>query len=169
MEQLDGITIATNKATQYEKTYLEQINLGRSELFAHHYADMIADREAIVFAHYYATAYVEAFEKGKSDEYAGLYALMLGEIMVNQYSSVAAADNDEESRIYLDETKGYMKGWEYAKEQKLKDAKEFIVLYQNEYLNTCYADTGRPNIPDEELDRIVLEKTLKKFNRTKEK
>ena len=88
---------------------------------------------------------------------------MLGEKMANQYSSVEEAQKDKDFRFYIDNTLGYMKGWEYAKAHKPGNIKQFIALYQDEYINTYHAEIGRPNLPDEELDAIVLKKILQKI------
>ena len=46
----------------------------------------------------------------------------------------------------------------------MDDFERFARLYENIHLNTYYADEGRPNLSNEEIDKLVLKETLEKFN-----
>jgi hypothetical protein len=154
------------QAATYSKIYKEQVALGKSLLFAHNYADWMAnDVFNEPFAFGYATAYDKAISNGKPEKYAIVYANNLADYYGENYLTSTEIKHDDIDQFNYDKITGYMKGWEYAVSNKLKNPNEFIELFENEYLNTVYADSGRPKISEEELDKMVLETVLRKLKK----
>ena len=66
-------------AFEYSKIYKQQISTGKSEVFAHQYADLMSGDEFVeTYCRKYAYAYDKALSEGKSEEYAKLFADMYG-------------------------------------------------------------------------------------------
>ena len=145
-------------AMEYSRIYKQQIAKGKSETFAHHYADLMSGNEYVeIYCQKYAYAYDKALSEGKSKEYAELFAGM--------YGDGAANHGEREDRdipdFWEEKVFGYMKGWEYATNNNLSN--DFIGIYENVYLNTVYADEPE-KISWDRLEEYILEEALKKYN-----
>jgi hypothetical protein len=60
---------------------------------------------------------------------------------------------------------GFIKAWKYINEHKLKNSDRFYEIYENQYLNTYYADNAMPKGTLEEIDKKILEKVLLRYNK----
>ena len=153
----EGLNNPQKIALEYSKIYKQQIAKGKSEVFAHQYADLMSGDEFVeIYCRKYAYAYDKALSEGKSEEYAKLFADMYGDGAAN-YGEREDKDIPEfwEEKVFA-----YMKGWEYATNNNLSN--EFIKIYERVYLNTVYADEPE-KIPWNRLDEYILEEALKKY------
>ena len=162
MENGGGYDKPNQSAAIYSEAYKKQISLGRSEVFAHEYADLMSMRQYSEIGCYsQAQAYDEALKQGKSKEYATLYAEKFSNFVANNFNSIAQIEDNEDFDFGHDEIIGFMKGWEYANLNGLANKDQFIRIYQNIYLNTYYADSGYlkvSDILDDQILRMALEK-----------
>lgn len=74
------------QASVYSKIYKEQIEIGRSKIFSHYYADLMAwnqDSELSCFAE--ASEYETALSFGKSEFFAFKYAKEMSDYIANHY------------------------------------------------------------------------------------
>jgi len=162
----DGSLKPDIKAAIYSKKYKEQIAQGKSELFAHEYADFMAIGDYTeIYCYSYAQAFESALQQNKSYEYARLYARKYSHYVANHYSKIEQLEEDEDFDFYHQQIIGYMKAWEYVKENKLHDGQSFIGFYEDIYINTYFSDDRDFNLSEDELDKIILEKALDKYNR----
>jgi hypothetical protein len=60
---------------------------------------------------------------------------------------------------------GFMKAWKYINEHKLKNSDRFYEIYENQYLNTYFADNGMPEGSLKEIDKEISEKVLLQYNK----
>ena len=144
-------------AAEYSRIYKQQITDGKSEIYAHEYANLKSKNVFVeIYCDKYAYAYDKALLEGKSNEYAELFADMYGDGAAN-YGEREHRDIPEfwEEKVFA-----YMKGWEYATNNNLSD--KFIGLYQNVYMNSIYTDEPG-EIPWDRLDEYVLEEALKRY------
>jgi len=152
-------------ATIYSKVFNEQIALGKSKIFCHHYADNIASDYNEAYAYGYATGFDNAIIAGKSEEYATVYAFQLADYYGENYFNSKDIVHDETDEFNLQKITAYMKASEYGKENKIEPLSVFIECFQHEYLNTIYANDGKPLLNEADLDKILIERTLKKIKR----
>lgn len=153
-----------SKIPDYKKIFAEQISLGKSEIFAHEYAqDMAEGKESEIGCYTYADAYERMLKKGKSEDYARLYAEKYSTYVANNYSNISQIEDVKDFEIAHDRIIAYMKAWEYGVAHRLKDFGKFHFWYETEYMNTYYLNDKRSSENEELLDTIVLEKALKKF------
>ncbi len=92
---LDPLSNPDKQAAIYSKTYKEQIEKGKSEIFAHHYSDLMgteSDSEIYCFAE--ATEYEKAIGSSFSEKYAEAFAMQIAEYIANHYSNYNEAIND---------------------------------------------------------------------------
>ncbi len=85
------------KAEVYSKIYKEQVFLGKSEIFAHHYASQIAfafNNEAYCFS--FAKYFEEAIQNGKSEQYAFSYACTSADYYGENYFYSSSIEPEEE-------------------------------------------------------------------------
>ena len=86
MDHGEGCNKPDIQASNYSKIYKEQITLGKSSVFAHEYAALMAVeeyREAYCFA--FAKFYEEEIVNGKPESYAKRYAYEIAEYYANKY------------------------------------------------------------------------------------
>ena len=144
-------------AFEYSRIYKQQIAEGKSEIFAHHYADLMAADEYVeIYCEKYAYAYDKALSEGKSRVYAELFADKYGDGAVNY----GEREEEDIPESWEEEIFAYMNGWEYATNNNLSN--RFIGIYKNVYMNTIYADEPE-KIPWNRLEEYVLEEALKKY------
>ncbi len=93
----EGVDDPDRKAETYSKIYKEQINLGKTEIFAHHYANQIAsefNNEAYCFS--FAKYFENAIQSGKSEQYAFTYACASADYYGENYFYACNIDPEEE-------------------------------------------------------------------------
>ncbi|MFD0976563.1 hypothetical protein [Salinimicrobium gaetbulicola] len=152
-----------NLAANYSKIYKQQIDGGKSEIYARKYADlMYGDEYQEIYCEDYAFAYEESLIKGKSEEYAELYGEKYASELINVKGRAGIYDDEESLEFARDKAKAFINGWEYATENKIKEQKIFIDCYCNAYLNTIYSDEWNSI---KELEEVVLKKALEKFEK----
>ena len=152
-------------AREYSKIYRKQLQEGKSEVYAEKYADLMAGTDFHeIYCEDYAIAYDNAIAENKSERYATLYADKYASALVDIKRRYGISDDEEMMDFAVEKVNAYMHAWEYAQENKVDDFERFARLYENIHLNTYYADEGRPNLSNEEIDKLVLKETLEKFN-----
>jgi hypothetical protein len=150
----------------YSKIYKEQLANGKTEVYAHHYADLMADGNYDeIYCEEYAFSYDKAISENKSNEYASVFANEYASALVDIKRRYRISDDEEMIDFAIEKVNVYMKAWEYGKEHQLKDFKRFADIYENEYFNVYFPDEITEDKSIEELDKLVLEKTLKRFNK----
>ncbi|MFC2176189.1 hypothetical protein ACFLR1_04395 [Bacteroidota bacterium] len=153
------------KAKAYSEIFKREISMGKSEVYAHEYAVLMADGEYHeIYCKEFAFAYDKAINQNKSTDYAHLYADKYGDAVVNIKRRYEYDDEEEAIDFAVEKVNAYMLAWEYGKSNKLKDFQRFAAIYEHVHLNTYYADEGRPLGSKEEIDKGILERTLDKFN-----
>jgi hypothetical protein len=155
------------KAKEYSDIYKKQIKLGKSALYSHEYADLMAWGEYVEsYCDAFATAYDQSLQAGKSDDYARRYAYMYSDWIGNNYSKLSEALNDIDFEYWDEKMIGNMKGWEYATENNLSDIESFVKIFENIHINTYYADEPlSPKMSNEEIDKMILNKALEMYER----
>lgn len=116
-----------------------------------------------IYCEEYAFAYDKAIQDGKSDEYAYAFANKYGEELVNVKGRFGINDDEESLDYAKQKANAYIDGWEYASENKISNLNDFIQIYEHIYLNTYYADDGMPNMSIEDINKMVAEKSMKKY------
>ena len=153
-------------AQNYSRIFKEQLAKGKSEIYAHHYADYRADGiYNEIYCEEYAFAFDKAISENKSEEYAREYANKYASELVDIKARYGISDDEEMIDFAIEKVNAYMKAWEYGKEHPLKDFKRFAEIYENEHLNIYFPNEIIVEKCIEELDKLVLEKTLEKFNK----
>jgi hypothetical protein len=149
-----------------EKIYKEQLAKGKSEVYAHHYSDLMANGEYHeIYCEEYAFAYDKAISENKSSEYASVFANKYASELVDIKRRYGISEDEEMIDFAIEKVNAYMKAWQYGEENQLKDFELFAEIYENIHLNTCFLDDITENKSSEEFDKLVLEKTLERFNK----
>lgn len=158
------------KAKEYSNVYNKQIKLGKSDVFAHEYADLMAWEYVESFFDAFATTYEQSLLAGKSEEYARRYAVMYSDWIGERYGKLSEALKDRDFAFWNKKMIGNMKGWEYALENKLSDIKSFVEIFENLHINTYYADKPLSSkMNKEEIDKMILEQALERYEKLKVK
>jgi len=172
MENGEGFSDPDKQAANYSAIYKEQIALGKSELFAHEYADLMAAGEYVeIYCFWYARVFDECIQNGKPKEYAQLFADKMGDYYSDYYGRYVEDEEVDTEKHKFNERKilGYMNAWEYAWQNELEDSNKFIEFYENIYINSYYADDRDYSIAEKEMDKDILKRTLEKFSIYKNK
>lgn len=103
MENGEGSNDPSQKASLYSKHYKEQINIGRSELYAHQFSDMIASGESLQYASVFAKYYESAILEKRTAGYAYNFADAIGEFVADQFQSNYDFENDDYFKSKLSE------------------------------------------------------------------
>ncbi|MDX9695236.1 MAG: hypothetical protein RBT49_05550 [Bacteroidales bacterium] len=84
------------QASEYSKIYKEQITKGKSEIFAHKYADLMASKEYTELGCYAeAIEYEKALNEGFSERYASSFAMHLSEYIANYFTNYEETINNK--------------------------------------------------------------------------
>lgn len=154
------------RAAIYSKAFKEQLQQGRSEIFADQYADLKAGQYAEEYCFHFAQAYDEAIQKGKPKDYASLFADKMGDYYANYYGRYIKDPVIDRKNHEFNERKilGYMKGWEYAKAHQLHESDTFIACYESTYIEASGPDRD-PVLPlsEGDFDQQVLNAVLAKL------
>lgn len=157
-----GIRIETAK--KYAEIYKKELAKGKSEVFANEYAALIASGDYHeIYCEDYAIAFDIANKENRDIEYARLYADKYASALIDIKRRYGISDDEDMMNFAIEKVKAYMKAWNYARENRLEDFKRFADIYENIHLNTYYADEGRPNKSELEIDKEILERALEKF------
>ena len=148
----------------YSRLYKEQINNGKTDVFAHQYAVLASgDQLHIIYCEDYAFAYQKAKQECKSDEYASAFANKYAEELVDVKLRFGISDDEESLDYAKQKADAYINGWEYATENKIANRNGFIQIYEHIYLNTYYADEGMPDMSFEDIKKMISEKSMEKY------
>ena len=155
------------QAIIYSSIFKEQLLQGRSEIFAHQYADLKAEGQYVEeYCYWFAHSYDDALQKGKSEKYAYLFADKMGDYYADYYGRylkdpiIDSRNHEFNERRIL----GHMKGWEYATANEFKNADTFISCYESTYINERYPDLQTNSFHSgEEFDQHVLKIVLSKL------
>lgn len=151
-------------AKKYAEIYKKELAKGKSEVFANEYAALIASGDYHeIYCEDYAIAFDIANKENRDIEYARLYADKYASALVDIKRRYGISDDEDMMDFAIEKVKAYMKAWNYARENRLEDFKRFADIYENIHLNTYYADEGRPNKSELEIDKEILERALEKF------
>lgn len=156
-------------ARRYSQLFKEEIENGKSELYAHKYADLMADGESHeIYCREYAFAYESAINENRSEEYAHLYADRYGEAVVNIKARHSTSDNVEMLDFAIEKVKAFMNAWEYGRENKLPNFKRFAEIYEDIYLNKFYSENEVSESDSEAFKMEVLNEALRHFYERKD-
>lgn len=113
----DYVIDVEKRAANYTKLFKEEIVSGKSEIYAHEYADNRVSSEG--FSEFYCEAYATYYEKslneGKSKEYAEIYAEKMGDYLANNFSNLSQIKNDFDFDVFHEQILKEMKEWENNK------------------------------------------------------
>lgn len=113
----DYVIDVEERAANYTKIFKEEIASGKSEIYAHEYADNRVSSEG--FSEFYCEAYATYYEKslneGKSKEYAEIYAEKMGDYLANNFSKLFQIKNDFDFDVSHEQILKEMKEWENNK------------------------------------------------------
>ena len=165
-EEVADIKGRVKSAREYSKILRKQLEKGKSEVYAEKYADLMAGTDFHeIYCEDYAIAYDNALAENKSNRYATIYADKYASALVDIKRRYGISDDEEMMDFAVEKVNAFMHAWEYSQEKKVDDFERFARLYENIHLNTYYADEGRPNLSNEEIDQLVLKETLEEFNK----
>lgn len=151
-------------AKKYAEVYKKELAKGKSEVFANEYASLIASGGFHKsYCEDYAFAYDKAVSKNQTDEYASLYADKYASVLVDIKRRFGISADEEMIDYAIQKVNAFMNAWVYAKEHRLVHFERFADIYENIHLNTYFADEGRPNKSEVEIDKDILERALKKI------
>lgn len=109
----DYVINVEERAANYVKLFKEEIASGKSEIYAHEYADNRVSSEG--FSEFYCEAYATYYEKsiaeGKSKEYAEIYAEKMGDYLANNFSKLSQIKNDFDFDVSHEQILKEMKEW----------------------------------------------------------
>ena len=153
-------------AKKYSELYKQALQEGKTNIYAHQYADLMSEGESHkIYCEEYAFAYDKAKKQNKNDEYANLYADIYSEALVNIKRRYIISDAKEMIKFAIKKVNAYMDAWEYAKEQKLHEFQRFADIYENIYLNFEFEYSENKLKSKEEVEKLILEKVLERFNK----
>ena len=162
---IENLAITSNRietAKRYSELYKKALLDGKTKVYAHQYADLMADVDENnneIYCEEYAFAYDSAISQSKDETYAGYYADLYASALTNIKRRAGISDNIELLEFAILKIQAHMIAWEYAKANKLKDSDRFIKIYENVYLNFDFVGSKS----SDESERIILEKALERF------
>lgn len=113
-ESGSGYSDSVENAKKYSEIYKDQIVKGKSEFYAHHYADLRVS--TMGYTELYCEAYTATFQKAlnenKSIDYAELYAEKLGTYIANHCSSFSNNDEFGDFDFFHEQILEEMREWE---------------------------------------------------------
>lgn len=164
-EKREGYDKPTERAKEYTTAYNYLINKGKSQVYAHQYARLGDGRDFHeTYLQEYAAAYEMAFNRSLGDTYAEYFASILGKRIADVKINCDIDEDDEATDFDFEIINAQRKASEYILDHKLNDIERFCKIYENIHLNTYFPDEGWPQGTEEEIDKVVLSNTLKKFS-----
>jgi hypothetical protein len=154
---------------EFVSHYNEKISEGKSTLYAWQYAAWLINDYNPIFCEEYAYIYEDSIKKGKSEEYAYEYAYKYANELVNIKGRFGISDDEEMLDFAREKVKAHIIGWEYAKNNKIKNCSVFMECYNNAYFNTLYPDDPTMWKTIEQCEKIVLDKALEDYEKIKNK
>ncbi len=164
-EEGSGFNGGAERARNYSKIYKEQLSKGKSNVYAHKYAELIASGDDPIYCEEFAYAYDKAISNGKNEEYAYRYAYMYGEVLVDIKRRAEIHDEEDLIDFNIEKVNAYMNAWEYNEKHKLTDFKRFADIYETIYFNSYYTDEEGPIGTKEEIDAKILEMVLEQYHK----
>jgi hypothetical protein len=111
----DGILEPEKKSRKYSQIYKEQLAKGKSPIFSHEFADLMADGTYHrIYCEEFAYAYDKAMSQGKSLEYGRHYADLYGSALVDIKRRAGICDDEEMIDYAIEKVEAEMKIWEQA-------------------------------------------------------
>jgi len=151
-------------AEKYSKSYKEQKQNGKSDIYAHQYAILMSyDNYDPRYIEDFAYAYDEAIAKGKSIKYAQTYADKYGSELINVKARYGISDDKEMIDFAIRKVNAYINGWEYATNNDIKEKSRFIEIYEKAYMNTWYSDSPNEWNTIEECAEISLRRAIEEY------
>jgi len=155
-----------DQAGTYSKVFKEQISLGKSKIFAHHYSDLTAeDSHTESYCYSVAKAYDEASNVVRNESTTRRYAYSMGDYYGNQYSSSKEILYDEIDKLNEAEIIAKLKAIEYAAENKLPNSELFVQVFQDEYIKEIQPEFDKIKLATTELDQVILQRALEISNK----
>lgn len=166
-ERGSGYSDSVENAKKYSEIYKDQISKGKSAVYSREYARLKSSdmNYHIIFCEEYAYAFEKGINEGKSERYAMEFAEEYGEALVDIKARYGISEDEEQIDFAIEKVNVYMTVWEYNEEHKLKDFKRFADIYENIHFDTYYTNEGSPEGIKEEIDKEILEKALKQYNK----
>lgn len=168
MADCDGCIGKTveERAADYSRIFKEQVAKGKSELYAYHYARLMAgDFYDPIYCEDYAIAFERSILNHKSEEYANVYADKYASELIDVKARAGISENQDALSFAESKVEAYINGWEYATENNLDRKKEFIEYYEVAYLNTFYSDNPNEWNSMAECKEIALKKALERYGK----
>lgn len=154
------------QSKKYSEIHKTKFVLGKSEVYIHEYARLLSSGDYNpIYCEEYAYAYDKAIKEGKSDAYALEFAEIYGEELVDVKSRYGISEDEDQINYAIEKVDVYMTAWEYHEKHQLKNFKRFSDIYETIYFNTYYTNEGSPKGSKEAIDKEILEKTLKQYNK----
>lgn len=154
------------RAKKYSEIYKTKFVLGKSEVYIHEYARLLSSEDYNpIYCEEYAYAYDKAIKEGKSEAYALEFAEEYGGALVDIKARYGISEDEDQINYAIEKVDVYMTAWEYHEKHQLKNFKRFADIYETIYFNTYYPNEGGQKGSKEKIDKEILEKTLKQYNK----
>ena len=113
----DYVINVEERAANYTKLFKEEIASGKSEIYAHEYANNRVNSMGYseFYSEVYATFYEKSLNEGRAKEYAEEYAEKMGDYLANNFSNLSQIKNDFDFDCYHEQVLINMKEWENNK------------------------------------------------------
>jgi hypothetical protein len=170
------------KADIYCKVYKEQIEQGKSELYADKYADYSANENSSIECFIFAETIEQLISKGESENYAVDFAwAYLEEIgndlyLYSEDSSITGcfkeiyygdvSDPEGMKNCYYQTAKAKVYANVYTFKNRIENCEKFVDIYKDNYFNIhSKHKREKVEISEEELYGIALKETLDEFKK----
>lgn len=172
MESREGLKDPNKKAAIYSGCYTDIIKEGKSEVFAHKYADFMAfDLYGEIYCYHYARIYDDAIKKGQSVTFANSVAKDIAEYHERRIPRHEAYNHDKDDmkqyNYNLDIKGGIIgedKGVEFAIIHQLQNRNKFTDIFKKEYFKSYRVNAEKPDFNEDEFDKMIFEKAMEKYN-----
>lgn len=99
-------------AKNYSLLYKSELNKGKSEVYAHHYADLMSMEEYHeIYCEEYAFAFDKAKNDNKSEDYARVYAEKYASALVDIKRRHGISDDEAMIDFAIEKVEAYMESW----------------------------------------------------------
>ncbi|RFS19474.1 hypothetical protein DVR12_22840 [Chitinophaga silvatica] len=163
-EDFYNLRKALEVAATWSSTYQKLINTGKTEFYAKLYADT-AEVFSPVYTEKYVNTYQAELDNGRDDNYAEVKASYAAD-MYDTRDRFGAKLSEEKRDEIETAIKGYIDGWDYARNHGLKQG--FVEWYQNTYMER-WMIPELSKLKGEELTQKIVEISLKRYNEAIEK
>lgn len=161
-EEGDGGCRPRKIAEKYSSVYKKQTDLGKSEIFAHEYANLIAGNcYEEFYCNDFATAYERAILNHEGEAYAIKYADKYASELANIKGREWGSEYEDQIEFAIEKANAYINAWKYVQNNKVDDRKEFMETYEYIHMSTYYSDEFLSDKKSsKDTEREILEKTL---------